>query len=59
VRQLVEQYAEAAGVFPVVVATGGDAQLLFGDDLLVDRRVDELTLMGIALTFRTHASASP
>ena len=50
VRELVEQYAEVAGFFPVVVATGGDGELLFGDYALVDRVVPNLTLLGMKLT---------
>jgi len=47
VQRLVEQYAEAYGAFPMVIATGGDAQVLFGDEPLIDRIVPDLTLMGI------------
>jgi type III pantothenate kinase len=50
VRELVEQYAETAGSFPMVVATGGDAKLLFEDFDLVDRIVPELVLQGILVT---------
>ncbi len=49
VRRLVERYAEAYDAYPMVVATGGDAGLLFDDDELVDRVVPHLTLRGIAL----------
>ena len=52
VRELVEQYAEQVGAFPLVVATGGDGPLLFQDYELVDRVVPDLTLMGLALTQR-------
>lgn len=52
VRELVEQYAEAVGQFPLVVATGGDAPLLFQDYELIDRVVPDLTLMGLAVTLR-------
>ena len=51
-RQVVEGYAEMSGAFPMVVATGGDAELLFGEDPLVDRIVPDLTLMGVAATLR-------
>ena len=54
VRQLVERYAEHYGAFPMVVATGGDAETLFSGDELVDRIVPELVLMGIAVAAR-HA----
>jgi type III pantothenate kinase len=52
VWRLVERYAEAYGAFPMVVATGGDAELLFGDDELVNRIVPDLTLRGIAAAAR-------
>ena len=56
VRELVEQYAQVAGGFPLVVATGGDAQQLFEDFDLIDRVVPDLTLEGMALTLRTAMS---
>ncbi len=49
VRMLVERYAEAYGGYPGVIATGGDAQSLFGDDDMIDRVVGNLTLLGIAI----------
>ena len=55
VRELVEKYAEFAGLYPMVVATGGDAELLFEDYNLMDRIVPDLTLRGIALALQTHA----
>jgi type III pantothenate kinase len=48
VRELVEQYAEMAGMYPMVIATGGDAELLFSDYPLVERIVPDLSLIGIA-----------
>lgn len=53
VRELVEQYAEAAGNYPMVIATGGNASLLFKDFELVERIVPDLTLMGMAATLRS------
>ena len=47
VHELTEKYAEVAGAFPLVVATGGDAALLFKDDERVDRVVPDLVLAGI------------
>jgi type III pantothenate kinase len=52
VRELVEQYAMQIGAFPMVIATGGDAQTLFGDYELVQRIVPDLTLLGIAVTMK-------
>ncbi len=52
VRELVEQYAEHAGTYPLVVATGGDAPRLFAEYELIDRVVPELTLLGLAATWR-------
>jgi type III pantothenate kinase len=48
VRALLERYAERYGAYPQVVATGGDASLLFGSDELIDNIVPDLTLRGIA-----------
>lgn len=53
VRELVERFAETAGGYPMVVATGGDADTLFQDYELVDRIVPELTLLGFAVTVRS------
>lgn len=53
-QRLVEQYAEHYGAFPMVIATGGDAAVLFEKEELIDRIVPELTLMGIAVAAR-HA----
>jgi len=50
VRELTERYAELAGTYPAVVATGGDGELLFADYDLVDRVVPNLTLLGMKLT---------
>jgi type III pantothenate kinase len=52
VRELVEQYAEQAGAFPVVVVTGGDGNMLFRDYELVDRVVPNLTMIGLYTTLR-------
>jgi type III pantothenate kinase len=52
VQQLTEAYAEQAGAFPLVIATGGDANVLFREWEMVDRVVPELTLHGLALTLR-------
>ncbi|MDX2114676.1 MAG: type III pantothenate kinase [Planctomycetota bacterium] len=52
VRILVERYAEAYEGYPPVVATGGDAALIFDDDELIDRIVPDLTLWGIEAACR-------
>jgi len=52
VRELVEQYAEIIGSFPLVVVTGGDGNLLFRDFELIDRIVPNLTMMGLYVTLR-------
>jgi type III pantothenate kinase len=52
VRTTVEQYAEHYGAFPTIIATGGDAELLFRGDEFVDRVVPDLTLLGIVLAGR-------
>ena len=57
-RRLVERYAENYGAFPMIVATGGDAETLFSGDDLVDRIVPELVLLGISVAVR-HAAEDP
>ncbi len=52
VRELVEKYAEVYGAYPRVIATGGDAPLLFDGYELIETVVPELVLMGIAATRR-------
>jgi len=54
VRELVERYAEAYGAYPRVIATGGDAEILFQGYDLIDAIVPELTLEGMAVAYR-HA----
>lgn len=58
VRELIERYAEIAGAFPTVVATGGNANLLLGGMDLIERFAPELTLIGLAVTAR-RAMARP
>ncbi len=53
VWKLAEQYAEHYGAFPMIIATGGDAQALFGNDELIDRVVPDLTLFGINSSVQT------
>lgn len=45
---LIDRYAEFYKAYPRVIATGGDATLLFSGDELVETIVPELTLLGLA-----------
>ena len=58
VQRLVEQYAEYYTAFPQVIATGGDATLLFENEELVDSIVPELTLLGIAVAAKHALTAT-
>ena len=49
VYHLVDTYAEAYGGYPRVIATGGDARLLFENDEIVEHVVPDLQLRGIAV----------
>lgn len=55
VHELLEKYAEALGAFPIVLATGGDAELLFAEYELVDRIVPDLTMQGLGITVKKAA----
>lgn len=57
VRQLAEQYALRYGAYPRIIATGGDAELLFGDDELIEEIIPDLLLKGIAVSLR-HTMAT-
>lgn len=57
VRELTEQYAEVAGSYPTIVATGGDAEMLFGGWELIERLVPDLTLLGIGVTLQSAKAA--
>lgn len=48
VRETVERFAEAYEAYPQIIATGGDAPLLFEDSDLVENIVPDLQLVGIA-----------
>ncbi len=54
VRQLSEQYAMRYGAYPLIVATGGDAEVLFKDDELVERVLPDLQILGMIAAVR-HA----
>ncbi len=52
VRQLSEQYAMRYGAYPKIIATGGDAEILFKDDELIEQIIPDLQLRGIAVSVR-------
>jgi len=52
VRELCEKMAEHYGAYPRIIATGGDAELLFSDYELIESVVPELTLWGMFVTRR-------
>lgn len=56
VRELAEKYAEIYMAYPKIIATGGDAELLFDGYDLVEAIIPELTLSGMAVAHR-HAMA--
>jgi type III pantothenate kinase len=57
VQRLAERYAEAYGAFPHVIATGGDAPMLFEQDAVVTRVVPDLVLRGILQAVRFERGA--
>ena len=56
VRQLTEQYASRYGAYPMVIATGGDAPLLFEHDEFIEHIEPNLLFKGIAVSVK-HALA--
>jgi type III pantothenate kinase len=56
VRLLAERYAEAYEAYPPIIATGGDAPLIFEGDDLIDRIIPDLTLWGIEAACRLGLS---
>lgn len=54
VKELVENYATTLGTWPELIATGGDAAVLFGDWELVHAISPDLTIYGIALAYTEH-----
>ena len=57
VRLMIERYAEAYGAYPQIVATGGDAALLFENDELVEHVIPDLQVMGIREAFKRELDA--
>ena len=56
-QALVERYAADYRAFPLVLATGGDAETLYSDSELVTRVVPDLVLRGILVAVRAAAEA--
>lgn len=54
VKELVENYATELGYWPDIIATGGDAEILFKDWELIHAIAPDLTLYGTALAFANH-----
>lgn len=54
VKELVENYATTLGHWPDIIATGGDAQKLFGDWELVHAVSNDLVFYGVALAYANH-----
>lgn len=54
VKELAEHYATLMGSWPEIIATGGDAQALFGQWELIHAISPDLTLYGIALAYTEH-----
>jgi type III pantothenate kinase len=54
VKELVENYATELGNWPELIATGGDAEVLFKNWELVHAVAPDLTLYGIALAYVNH-----
>lgn len=50
VRYLIETYSEFYGGYPQIVATGGDAPLLFENDGIVEHIIPDLQLIGVRLS---------
>ena len=54
VKEMVENHAMGLGQWPEVIATGGDARVLFEDWELIHAVAPDLTLYGIALAYTEH-----
>jgi type III pantothenate kinase len=54
VKELAEAYATEIGTWPEVIATGGDASLLFDGWELIHAIAPDLTLYGAALAYTEH-----
>jgi type III pantothenate kinase len=56
VKEVLENYATELGTWPDLIATGGDAAVLFDGWELAHAVAPELTLYGIALAYTNHYS---
>jgi type III pantothenate kinase len=54
VKEIAENYASQLGRWPEIIATGGDAQRLFGGWELIHAVSPDLGLYGIALAYTNH-----
>ena len=52
VRAMLDAYSESYGAYPVVIATGGDAENLFREDDVVETIVPHLVLRGVAVSVK-------
>lgn len=57
-REITERYAETLNKWPMLVASGGDAELIAGQSDIIDRVVPDLCLRGLALAYRLQAAPS-
>ncbi|MFQ5501496.1 MAG: type III pantothenate kinase [Phycisphaerae bacterium] len=55
-REITERYATELRVWPDVVATGGNVELIAQHTDIIDRLVPDLCLLGVALAYRKHFS---
>ncbi|MBE7507968.1 MAG: type III pantothenate kinase [Planctomycetia bacterium] len=53
-REIVERYATELGSWPLLIATGGTAELVGGQCDFIDRTVPDLCIRGIGLAYRKH-----
>ncbi|MGP1272148.1 MAG: type III pantothenate kinase [Phycisphaerales bacterium] len=58
VRFLAERYAEFYEAYPTIIATGGEAPTILGDDELIEAHVPELELLGVAVA-RARLASEP
>jgi len=54
IKEIVENYATDLGIWPDIIATGGDALVLFEGWELIHAIAPDLTLYGIALAYTEH-----